>query len=91
MRLIRFLLLLLPLMVGAIPEATTLMDEMGFACDDSYLSKMLKKFDQDGDGYVDFNEFQQLWQFVAPVSTPADSASASSSSGPARAPTLAVG
>ena len=29
MRLTRFLLLLLPLMVGAIPEATTLMDEMG--------------------------------------------------------------
>ena len=51
---------------------------------------MLKKFDQDGDGYVDFNEFQQLWQFVAPVSTPADSASASSSSGPARASTRSV-
>ena len=67
-------------------EIQAMMTSMGFACDDSYLAAMMKKFDQNSDGKVDFDEFQKLWQFVVPVATPTDAAAAASAgSAPAAA------
>eukprot|EP01045_Picozoa_sp_COSAG04_P056346 COSAG04_NODE_26259_length_297_cov_0.782828_1_plen_51_part_10 len=47
-----------------------MMQEMGFECDEAYLSAMIRKFDRDGNGAVGFEEFQEMWRFITPVSTP---------------------
>ena len=51
-------------------EVQAMMQEMGFECDAAYLNAMMRKFDTDGNGSVGFAEFQKMWKFITPVSTP---------------------
>lgn len=42
-------------------EIAALMAEMGFACDADYLAQLVKKFDTNFNGSVDYAEFKQMW------------------------------
>ena len=45
-------------------EIKAMMMEMGFVDDESYLAKIVEKFDADQSGSVDFEEFLEIWAFV---------------------------
>lgn len=40
--------------------------DMGIECTDEYVSMLLKRVDKNGDGTVDFDEFQKLWNILNP-------------------------
>jgi hypothetical protein len=40
--------------------------DMNIECTDQYLKKIVNRVDKNGDGKVDFNEFQVLWSLVSP-------------------------
>merc|ERR1719265_1510613 len=46
-----------------------MMNEMGYDCDDEYLDTVIRKWDKDGSGSVDFGEFETMWPFIAPAMT----------------------
>jgi Ca2+-binding EF-hand superfamily protein len=48
-------------------ELQALMVELGFACDDAYLTAMMKKFDRDGNSKICLEEFHDLHAFIDPA------------------------
>lgn len=50
-------------------EIHAMMTEMGVECDPEYLNAVLTKFDVDGDGSVDLQEFRKMWKHMEAEST----------------------